>query len=137
MIKILICCAGGFSSSAMSVKVQKEIEAKGLQDELHVDFCPFGSSSEYLENVDVIMVCPHQKYRVKQYVNDYVQDKKPVYLIPPKMYGTMEVEELYVDAKDILEEFGKTHMNPFHFPGEDDIMRVKRSKAYRKTKGGE
>ncbi len=89
MIRILICCAGGFSSSAMSVKVKKEIEEKGLQDELQVDFCPFGTSSDLLDDVDVVMVCPHQKYRVKQYVADYVQDKKPVYLLPPKMYGTM------------------------------------------------
>ncbi len=134
MIRILICCAGGFSSSAMSVKVKKEIEEKGLQDELQVDFCPFGTSSDLLDDVDVVMVCPHQKYRVKQYVADYVQDKKPVYLLPPKMYGTMEVEELYADAKDILDAFQKTHLNPFCFPGEEDIMRVKRSKAYRHTK---
>lgn len=131
MIKILICCGGGFSSSAMSVKVQKEIEAKGIQDKVSVNFCPFELSREHLDEADVIMVCPHQKYRVKQYVKDYVQDKKPVYLIPPKMYGTMEIEELYTDAADILEEFQKTRMNPFHFPGEDDIMRVRRSKAYR------
>ena len=50
------------------------------------------------------------------------------------MYGTMEVEELYADAKDILDAFQKTHLNPFYFPGEEDIMRVKRSKAYRHTK---
>lgn len=131
MIKILICCGGGFSSSAMSVKVRKEIEARGIQDKVSVDFCPFELSREHLGDADVIMVCPHQKYRVKQYVADYVQDQKPVYLLPPKMYGTMEVEELFVDAIDILEEFKKTHLNPFHFPGEEDIMRVKRDKAYR------
>ena len=59
MIRILICCAGGFSSSAMSVKVKKEIEERGLQDELQVDFCPFGTSSDLLDDVDVVMVCPH------------------------------------------------------------------------------
>lgn len=131
MLRILICCGGGFSSSALSVKVKKEIEAKGLQDEVAVDFCPFEFSRDHLDEADVIMVCPHQKYRIKQYVADYIQDKKPVYLLPPKMYGTMEVEELYTDAKDILTAFWQTHLNPFYFPGEEDILRVKRSKAYR------
>ena len=134
MIRILICCGGGFSSSAMSVKVGKEIEAKGYADKMSIDFCPFSISKDHLDDADVIMVCPHQKYTVKRYVEENVQDKKPVYLIPPKMYGTMEIEEIYLDALDILEEFNKTHLNPFHFEGEDDIMRVKRDKAYRHYK---
>ena len=31
MLNILICCGGGFSSSAMATKVQKEIEEKGYK----------------------------------------------------------------------------------------------------------
>ena len=123
-----------FSSNAMSIKVEKEIVEKGFQNRLAIVFCPFSLSKEHLNDADVIMVCPHQKYMVKRYVEENVQDKKPVYLIPPKMYGTMEIEEIYLDVLDILEEFNKTHLNPFHFEGEDDIMRVKQDKAYRHYK---
>ena len=131
MIRVLICCAGGFSSSAMSTKVSREIGEKHLENEIHIDFEPFSRSYLRIDEADIIMVCPHQKYKVKEFVDKYVQDKIPVYLIPPRIYGTMPVEEVLTDAKDILEEFHKTKQNPFHFPGEEDIMRVKRTVAYR------
>ena len=44
MMKILICCLGGFSSSAMTKKVKNEIEEKELQDKISVEFGPFASS---------------------------------------------------------------------------------------------
>lgn len=134
MIRVLICCAGGFSSSAMMSKVAKEIVEKQLQDEITIDFEPFSRSYHRIDEADILMVCPHQKYKVKEFVDQYVQDKIPVYLIPPRIYGSMPVEEVLQDAKDIINEFHKTKMNPFHFPGEDNIMRVKRVTAYRNSK---
>lgn len=133
MIRILICCGGGFSSSAMARKVANEIAEKNLQDEISIDFEPFSRSYLRVDEADVIMVCPHQKYRVKEFVDKYIQDKLPIYLIPPRIYGSMPVEEVLQDAKDILEEFHKTKMNPYHFPGEEDVMHIKRAKAYRNS----
>lgn len=135
MIRVLICCAGGFSSSAMAKKVAEEIIEKNLQEEISIDFEPFSRSYKRIEEADILMVCPHQKYKVKEFVDKYVQDKIPVYLLPPKIYGRMPVEEVLIDAKDILEEFHKTKLNPFHFPGEENIMHVKRDMAYRHVKG--
>ena len=42
MIRILICCAGGFSSSAMSVKVKKEIEKQTAMNVIKVDLVAKG-----------------------------------------------------------------------------------------------
>ena len=67
MIRILLCCGGGFSSSAQTVRAQKEIIEKGLQDELAVEFAPADVGVRNFEGFDVIFLCPHRKYRVKEY----------------------------------------------------------------------
>lgn len=41
MIKILLCCAGGFSSSALSTKVEKEIIENKMQNDYYIEFSPF------------------------------------------------------------------------------------------------
>lgn len=130
MIRIMICCGGGFSSSALAVKVQKEIKEKGLEDKVFMDFCPFTLSKERLDEFDVIMCCPHLKYTIPEYNQKYIKNRIPVYVLPPKMYGTMIVEELYQDAIDILAAFKEKPQNPFYFPGEENILKVTRTCAY-------
>ena len=134
MIRILLCCGGGFSSSAQTVRAQKEIIEKGLQDELAVEFAPADVGVRNFEGFDVIFLCPHRKYRVKEYNEKHVQNRIPMYLMPPKIYGFVHVEDLLQDAKDILEMFKENPQNPVHFPGEDNVMTIKRDKAYAFTK---
>ena len=134
MIRILLCCACGFSSSAMAEKVKKDIITKGMQDEVSIEFSPFSMAARTFTDVDIMFVCPHQKYRIKEYNDKYVQNKIPIYLIPPKIYGRMNIEDVYQDAKDILEIFKESPQNPVHFPGEDNVMVIRRDKAYAFTK---
>jgi len=134
MIKILLCCGGGFSSSALTVKAQKEIIEKGMQNDLAIEFAPASVGVRNFENFDIIFLCPHRKFKVKEYNDEHVHNQIPMYLIPPKIYGRMNVEDLYQDAKDLLEIFKENPQNPVQFPGEDNVMRIKRDKAYAFTK---
>ncbi len=132
MIKILICCLGGFSSSAMSVKMSKEIIEKGYENQVSINFQPFSLSHDVMSQYDVIMCCPHLKFEIGSFMKKYDDIDTPIYLLPPKMYGSMNVEDVYEDAQDIIEGFKKTQMNPFHFPNEDNVLRIKRMHSYRK-----
>lgn len=134
MIRILLCCGGGFSSSAMAERVKKAIVEKGLQDKLSIEFSPASLGVRNFENFDIIFLCPHQKYVVKEYNDHFVHNQIPMYLIPPKIYGYMPVEDVLQDAKDLLEIFKENPQNPVHFPGEDNVMLIKRNKAYAFTK---
>lgn len=133
MVKILICCLGGFSSSAMSVKMSNEIKEKGYEDQISIDFQPFALSHDVMNQYDVVMCCPHLKFEISTFMKKYGDIKTPIYLLPPKMYGSMNVEDVYEDALDIVEGFKETKMNPFHFPNEDNVMRIKRICSYRKS----
>ena len=42
MIRILLCCGGGFSSSAIATRMKKEIKEKNLEDKYSIEFLPFG-----------------------------------------------------------------------------------------------
>ena len=130
MIKVLICCGGGFSSSYMVQRVQDDIIAKGYADKLMVEYSPFDMSYKVKDNFDVVMCCPHMALHLEAYVNHYGKNV-PYYVFPSKMYGRMYVEDIYQDALDIIEGFKKTQMNPFHFPGEENYMTSKRTHSYR------
>ena len=43
MLRIAICCGGGFSSSTMAAHLNKQLEEKGLTDEVFLEFIPFGN----------------------------------------------------------------------------------------------
>ncbi|MDO4467892.1 MAG: PTS sugar transporter subunit IIB [Bacillota bacterium] len=131
LIRVCICCGGGFSSSAMARHVEKEIKEKGMEDKLKIYFSPFVLAPTLFDYFDVFMVCPHLQYEVKGFVSKY-GNVHPVYVLPSKMYGHLHVDDVYQDAKDILYIWKKTGMNPFNFPGEDqNVNRMKRMKAYR------
>ncbi len=135
MVKILICCLGGFSSSAMVRKVKNEIIENNLQDKMLVEFNPFSTSYKIFKDYDVIMVCPHTRYEVAGFLKKHNEVDIPIYVLPPKMYGQMNAEELYIDAVDIINGYKESKINPWHFPGEDEIMIVKRCGSYRNYKG--
>lgn len=133
MLRILICCGGGFSSSYLTEKMKKEIVEQNLQDEIYMEFSPFGLLMEKEKDFDVAMCCPHLKIYVQKLLAK-ATPSIPIYLLPPKMYGTMELKEIVADAKDIIELYQQNPINPVHFPGEDNLLRIKRGVAYRNAK---
>ena len=107
MIKILLCCGGGFSSSAIATRMEKEIKEKNLEDKYSIEFLPFGLG---LKNQTI---------------------DKPLYLLPPKMYGLMKFDEIIVDIEDVMKMYQENPVVPVKFPGEDNLLRITRGVAYR------
>ena len=138
MIKILLCCGGGFSSSYVAVRMQKEIEEKGLENQYSIEFYPLGVAGlkyakEKLNQYDIAICCPHLKMDVKKMMVEREAFHMPIYLLPPKIYGNMHLEDIIMDCKDIIQMFREGHINPVSFPGEDNLLRIRRGVAYRKT----
>lgn len=129
MIKILLCCGGGFSSSYVTERMKKEIVENHLEKEVMIEFSPFSISLEKINNFDIMVCCPHLNIYVKQLVAK--QDISiPIYILPPRMYGKMEIQEIFQDAKDIIRIFQDNHVNPVCFPGEENVLRIKRQCAF-------
>ena len=133
MIRILICCLGGFSSSAMVKKIKDEIIRDNLKDKLSVEFYPFSNAYKIIENFDIVMVCPHTRYDVQIFLKKHDDINILIYVLPPRMYGQMNAKELYIDAEDIIDGYKKDRMNPWHFQDEEDIMMVTRNCSHRNS----
>lgn len=129
MIRILLCCGGGFSSSYVAERMKKEIFESHMENEVMIEFSPFSIALEKINEFDIMVCCPHLNVYVKQLCHETHIDI-PIYVLPPRMYGKMEIQEIYQDAKDIISLFHEGSKNPVHFPGEENVLRITRVGAY-------
>ena len=63
MIRILLCCGGGFSSSAMAKHMQDEIIAQHMEDEVAPDKTGAAGDNDFLHRVI------HQIYQKMVYID--------------------------------------------------------------------
>ena len=96
LLKILICCGGGFSSSYVTTRMQKQIKENHLENQVQIDFSPFSLMHEVIDQYDVVMCCPHLLMDIKLHFKD---TGVPLYVLPPRMYGLMKLTEIVDDAK--------------------------------------
>lgn len=134
MMKILLCCGGGFSSSALAVRMQKEIVEKGWEDKYSIEFLPITLGIKVVDDYDVVLLCPHLKVELNRAFKEGLTFNKPIYLLPPKMYGLMKLEEIVCDCEDVIKMYQENPTVPVTFPGEDNLLRVTRGVAYRHYK---
>ncbi len=136
MIRIAICCGGGFSSSALASHLEQEVREKNMQDRVTFIFIPIGKLVERQAEADVAMVCPHMEFKVKA-------DSKaglyhiPVTIIPPRLYGLMPASDFVDDAEDILELWNNGAVNMVTFPEEPRPLAVQRTVSHRRWLRGE
>ena len=102
MIKILLCCGGGFSSSALSSKAEKEIIENNMQKDYHIEFSPFLLAQKRSSEFDIVVCCPHLIYEVNKMLKTS-KPNIPIYILPPKMYGLLNIKELAFDVTDIID----------------------------------
>ncbi|WP_160690870.1 PTS sugar transporter subunit IIB [Clostridium sp. C2-6-12] len=130
MIKILLCCGGGFSSSALASKAEKEIKENNMENDFHIEFSPFILALKKSSEFDIIVCCPHLIPDVNKLLKKSTPNI-PIYILPPRMYGLLSIKELALDVTDIINLYNKNKVNPVHFPGEENTMLITRNVAYR------
>lgn len=130
MIKMVICCGGGMSSSVLSIKMKNQIKELHWEDKISIEYMPFPFLLKCMSDYDIAMLCPHLLYAAKDVVQK-AEIPLPLYIIPAKIYGLMDVEALFEDALDILEMYPTVKQNPFHFP-EEKYLETKRNTSHRR-----
>lgn len=139
MLKIVVCCGAGMSSSYLCNRLQMEAENRKLAQEVSFDYYSLDvgrlNAADVLKNYDVALCCPHLSFFVKEFCKNNPNLSCAVYIMPPKLYGTLPFDEIYQDAQDVYRVFLKEHKNPFYFDGEEiNPLKIERSISYRKWK---
>lgn len=129
MLKIAICCGGGFSSSALAAHLEKEVSRLHLEDQVQFIFIPIVHLLERMNEVDIAMVCPHCEWKVRQDAKKYTI---PVAVIPPRLYGLMPVRDFVEDAQDLMELWKDGTPNVVTFADEPRPLAVKRTVSHRR-----
>ncbi len=136
MLRIAICCGGGFSSSALAAHLEQEVKAKNLSDRASFIFIPISKLVARQGEVDVAMVCPHMEWKVRDDSEKGLYNI-PVTIIPPRLYGLMPADDFMDDAEDIVELWNKGGKNMMTFDDEPRPLAVKRTVSHRRWLKGE
>lgn len=143
MLRIAICCGGGFSSSTMAEHLNKQLRERHLEDEVFLEFIPFanlyGDDSAFVTNVkrdrqsevDVALLCPHLEFSAR----DAAEKGKlriPVFVLPMRLYGLVDIENLIEEAEDVLELWNNGAKNVVTFPDEPRSMTAMRTVSHRR-----
>ncbi len=143
MLRIAICCGGGFSSSTMATHLNKQIEEKNLGDKVFLEFIPFanlyGSDAAFVSNanrerqdeVDVALLCPHLEFDARRAAAEG-KLHIPVFVLPMRLYGLVDIENLIEDAEDILKLWNAGAPNIVTFPDEPRSVMAKRTVSHRR-----
>ncbi len=134
MLKIAICCGGGFSSSALAAHLEKEVKEKNLGDLATFIFIPIDYLLNRMDEVDIALVCPHMEWKVRQDAPKYTI---PVSIIPPRLYGLMPAKDFIDDAIDLKSLWDNGAKNMVVFEDEPRPLAVKRSVSHRRWLNGE
>ena len=143
MLRIAICCGGGFSSSTMAAHLNKQLHEKHLEDKVFLEFIPFGNlyagdgafvsgvQRDRQDEVDVALLCPHLEWPARDAV---AQGKLriPVFVLPMRMYGLVDIENFIEEAEDVLELWKNGTPNVITFPDEPRSMTAPRTVSHRR-----
>lgn len=86
MIRIMLACAGGFSTSLLMNKMRDEAKKQGI--EVTVNAIGEMSVSEHLDEFDVLLLGPQVRYVLND-IRKIVGPNIPVDVIDMHDYGTM------------------------------------------------
>lgn len=86
MIRIMLACAGGFSTSLLMNKMRDEAAKQGI--EVTVNAIGEMSVSEHLGEFDVLLLGPQVRYVLND-IKKIVGPNVPVAVIDMRDYGTM------------------------------------------------
>ncbi len=143
MLRIAICCGGGFSSSTMAAHLNKQLAESPRKDDVTLKFIPFsglwgesaayntGNLKERQDEVDVALCCPHLEFPARTAVKEG-RLRIPVFILPMRLYGQIDIENVIEEAEDILELWNNGTPNVVVFPDEPRSMTATRTVSHRR-----
>lgn len=101
MIKVLMVCSGGMSSSIVVNAIKKEAEKENI--EIHIKAVGTGEfGDEVKKGWDLALVAPQVRHRMSTFEEQANEAGVPIELIPPQGYSPLGGPKLIEQIKKYL-----------------------------------
>ena len=107
-LRILICCAAGYSSGLLAQKTKKAAMNRGMG--INIDARSEAQAESFLGKIDVLLLAPHYVNVIDKFRALAEPYNVPVVAIPHRVYGLIDGEGLLdlaikaVESKDEIKE---------------------------------
>lgn len=102
-LRVMLCCGAGMSSGFLAQKTRQAAKKKKI--DMQVDARSESQVTQYLNNVDIILLGPHYSSQLSTYEKLSKDYNFQVFVIPQKIYGVLDGSAL-VDF--VLEKYEET-----------------------------
>ncbi|UTR13853.1 PTS sugar transporter subunit IIB [Salipaludibacillus sp. LMS25] len=100
MLKIMLACSAGMSTSLLVSKMEKVAEEKGIEAEIWA--VAQDKVIPELPKVDVLLIGPQMRFMKKKYEAKAVELNVPVDVIDPVSYGRVNGEAVLTKALELV-----------------------------------
>ena len=101
MLKILLCCSAGMSTSLLVTKMQAAAKEQGI--ECSIQAMAEGEVKNHEDEMDVLLLGPQVRYMLHQFEQDLESKSIPVDVIPMTDYGMMDGMKVLSLAENLME----------------------------------
>ncbi|ORM57541.1 PTS sugar transporter subunit IIB [Pantoea rodasii] len=101
MVKILLCCSAGMSTSMVVQRMQKAATQLGL--EAKIDAVGMEEFSEKIAEYDCCLLGPQIKYKLADFERQAQEYHKPVTVINTMDYGMLNGEKILQSALALID----------------------------------
>ncbi len=91
-IRILICCAAGYSSGLLAQKTKKAANTRGIA--INIDARSESQAESFMGKIDVMLLAPHYANIFEQFKAMAEPYGVPVVVIPHRVYGLIDGNSL-------------------------------------------
>lgn len=102
MVRILLACAAGMSTSLLVTKMEKAAADAGVEAKIWA--VPEAQVRDLQGEFDVLLVGPQIRFKVKDF-EKLADGKYPVHCIDMRDYGTMNGPKVFGTAMDLYNSF--------------------------------
>ena len=100
MLKILLVCSAGMSTSFLVEKMKKSAEVKGIEAEIKA--IPEAQANEYVGKIDILLLGPQVKYAMPELKKIADEHGKKIDAINMTDYGMMNGAKVLEAALKLL-----------------------------------
>ena len=101
MVRIMLACAAGMSTSLLVTKMEKAAAEAGVEAKIWA--VPEATAKAELGNFDVLLIGPQIKFKFNDF-NKWADGRFPVHVIDMRDYGTMNGKAVYTTALKLFEK---------------------------------